>query len=257
MSDYDFTLRYLMDQHPEHLAAWLLDQPLEACEELPKDVPALGREADHVVRVTVGGEAFIQHTEFQTRYDRDMIWRVLEYHVRLVLHHQQPVRSTVIWLTPERYPDTAQRQLDLEVMGRSRLTFEFDEICLWQEDPQAHLERIQEEQLWSLLPLIPLMGQTLQPDLVETSVQLVTQVPDSIQRADISAGLAILGGLRYTRDWIIQLIKEETLMESPVALYLRERATRENTQHHILTALTIRFGSVPVEVEQQIQETQA
>ena len=253
MAGYDFTLRYLMDQHPEHLAAWLVDQPLDAWEGLPQSVPALAREADHVVRVTVGGDTFIQHTEFQTRYDPDMIWRVLEYHVRLVLHHQQPVRSTVIWLTSEDYPDTAQRQLEMLVLGQSRLTFVFDEICLWQEDPWAHLEHIQESSLWSLLPLLPLMGQEPQPDIVETSVQLAVQVPDSIQRADISAGLAILGSLRYTEDWLYTLIKESLMEESPVVLDFIARGTRKAKQDDIVELLIIRFRSLADETEQAVR----
>ena len=116
MADYDQTLRYLADRHPEHWATWLLGRRPQACQVRESTLPNLERRADLLLEVTVDDETFLQHTEFQTEYDPDMTRRLLAYQVGGILQYRLPVRSVVPSgsSAPSRAPSTRPEPSSIE-----------------------------------------------------------------------------------------------------------------------------------------------
>ncbi|HIE50878.1 MAG TPA: hypothetical protein EYP85_03890 [Armatimonadetes bacterium] len=88
MGEYDLTVKHFADRHPADYLALVLGQEPTWFQRLPKELPALEMRVDFAVMVEMEGERFLPHPEFQTRYDAEMPWRMLRYHVGLHAQHR-------------------------------------------------------------------------------------------------------------------------------------------------------------------------
>ncbi|HIE50877.1 MAG TPA: hypothetical protein EYP85_03885 [Armatimonadetes bacterium] len=164
--------------------------------------------------------------------------------------------SVVVWLTAEGYPGPGHNRLAGVVRGQQQLTFEFAEVRLWELDAEEKLAWIEAEGRWSLLPLVPLMGEEPRPEVLERAVEGAGKVGEAQERADVYTGIAVLGGLRYGGDLIRRLIREEVLMESPIYREILERGAIRAKREAILEVLAARFGVVPKEVAGEIGQVE-
>lgn len=106
-------------------------------------------EVDFLAEMHVGEEMFILHPDFQTRYDPAMPTRMHEYRVHIRCTYGKPVLSVVVWLTAERYPGRGHNRLEEVVLGRRQLVFEFEEVRLWELDPEKYLAQGQRREEFS------------------------------------------------------------------------------------------------------------
>ncbi|NJL11804.1 MAG: hypothetical protein HC913_01445 [Microscillaceae bacterium] len=115
---YDKILRENIGQFFLSLSEKYLDIPIAKSEELKDQLyTTLEKEADFLRIIhSPSGEKFILHLEFQTKDERDMIYRMQEYFGILRKKYGLPVRQLVIYLGAS--PSKMQTQLREEEVFR-------------------------------------------------------------------------------------------------------------------------------------------
>jgi len=247
MGQYDITVKYLAQKHPLPYLQLVLPGFRGSYRVLPKHLPVLETEIDFLIEVTLDGETFILHPDFQTRFEYGMPRRMLDYRVHITHIYGKPVLSVVIWMTEEDYPGPGRNRLVETVAGREQLTFEFLEVRLWELDPQPVLAAGET----ALLPLVPLMGKPSE-DVLRRAVALADTVPDEEERADIYTGISVLGGLRYSRGLVRSMIRSEQMSRSVIYDEIVEEGALRARRIDIVAALEERVGSVPEDLPSRL-----
>ncbi|MBM3241710.1 hypothetical protein FJZ31_35990 [Candidatus Poribacteria bacterium] len=101
MQRYDITSKVLFrDYAKDFVRLTIKERDFEIIETIPTELPTVQmRMTDAPVRVRIGEEEVIVHTEFQTETSQvPMELRLSEYIGRLIREHQIPVYVTVIYL---------------------------------------------------------------------------------------------------------------------------------------------------------------
>ena len=254
MADFDIVSKYLMQHYPDDFARFTLGRDdVEVVEVIdPEQLTVEARQTDSLLRVRLGGEEVLVHTEFQTTESTHlpMARRMVGYIGRAVEQYGLPVVSSVIYLRPE----AGRRDPGHYLQDRpgQRILIEYQVIRLSELDGQ----RILKSGPVGLLSFAPLMRPTGQPaDWLQACVREVQAQPlDRETKADCLAGMSLLSGLVYARESVSAIFFKEGLMdiirESPVAQYLTqqgieqgiERGVRERAIEDLLDVLEIRFA---------------
>ena len=104
-----------------------------------------------------------------------------------------------------------------------------------------------------LLPLATL-AQSDSPQALLTQVaQQVANIEETGQRQDVSACTEILAGLRFDKNLITQLFREEIMRESVIYQDILEQGQRRGEVAMLLRILTRGIGSLTPEIQAQIQ----
>jgi predicted transposase YdaD len=214
MGQYDITVKYFAGKYPSSYIRLALSDFDGTFRLLDKKLPQVEVEVevDFLAEVQVGEETFVLPPDFQTRYDAAMPTRMHEYRVHVRRTYGKPVLSVVVWLTAEGYPGRGHNRLEEVVLGRRQLVFEFEEVCLWELDPEEHLARGET----ALLPLIPLMGLEPPEEVLGQVVEAAGKVENAVEQADLLTGISVPGSLRHLRETIHPLIRREKMKESPI-----------------------------------------
>ena len=254
MADFDIVSKYLMQHYPDDFARFTLGRDdVEVVEGIdPEQLTVKTRQTDSLLRVQLGGEEVLVHTEFQTTDSRPlpMARRMVGYIGRAVEHYGLPVVSSVIYLRPGA--GRGDPGYYLQDRPGHRILIEYQVIRLSELDGQ----RILESGPVGLRPFAPLMRPTGRPaDWLQTCVHTVQAQPlDRATKADCLAGMSLLSGLVYARETVAAIFFQESLMdmirESPVAQYLTqqgieqgiEQGGRERAIEALLDVLEIRFA---------------
>ena len=250
MADFDIVSKYLMHHYPDDFARFALGRDdVEVVEVIDSEqLTVEARQTDSLLRVRLGGEEVLVHTEFQTTDSTHppMARRMVGYIGRAVEQYGLPVVSSVIYLRPE----AGRRDPGCYLQDRpgQRILIEYQVIRLSELDGQ----RILTSGPAGLLPFVPLMRPTGRPaDWLQTCVREVQAQPlDRATKADCLAGMSLLSGLVYARETVSAIFFKEGLMdiirESPVAQYLTqqgiEQGGRERAIEDLLDVLEIRFA---------------
>ncbi len=254
MADFDIVSKYLMQHYPDDFARFALGRDdVEVVEVLnPEQLTVEARQTDSLLRVRLGGEEVLVHTEFQTTDSTHlpMVRRMVGYIGRTVEHYGWPVVSSVIYLRPGA--GRGDPGYYLQDRPGHRILIEYQVIRLSELDGQ----RLLKSGPVGLLPFVPLMRPTGQPAAwLETCVRAVQAQPlDRATKADCLAGMSLLSGLVYAQETVSAIFFKEGLMdmirESPVAQYLTqqgieqgiEQGGRERALEALLDVLEIRFA---------------
>ncbi len=228
---------------------------------VPQETTSL-RRSDFPLRVvTEDGEELLVLVELQTRWERRMPLRLLEYRTRHVLREDLDALSMILLLRPGG--DVQEEYADREVRFRYRV------VRVYEEDAR----RVLEEGPVCLLPLVPLMRDGL-PLAEEADRRIYESHLDRETKADMLTVMAILGGLvseelprvllQRRRDIMIEsaayeLIKEEGVREG-LEKGLREglqrgkiEGLREGLLEGIALGLELKFGAEGVRVFPAVQ----
>ena len=259
MAEFDIVSKYLVQHYPADFARFALGRDdVERVKVIdPEQLTVQARQTDSLLRVQVGGEAVLVHTEFQTTDSTQpsMAQRMVGYIGRAVEQFGLPVVSIVLYLRPA----AGRRDPGYYLQDRPghRILVEYRVIQLSELD--GH--RILESGPVGLLSFAPLMRPTGRPaDWLETCMRAVQAQPlDRATKADCLAGMSLLSGLVYGRDTVAAIFLKEGLMdiirESPVAQYLTqqgieqgiEQGGRERAIEALLDVLEIRFALAAAE----------
>jgi predicted transposase YdaD len=158
-----------------------------------------------------GQTAPILHLEFQTRPDRTIAERMLEYWIRLHRRFGLPIQQVVIALKPTSSP---LARLDHLAIGRTR--HRFTSLRLWEQDPRPLLADP------ALLPLAVLArGPRHDPGQLLSQVrQQLQTIADPKQRQHLTSGAQLLAGLNFSQDVVQRLLAMSILEDSSVYHYI-------------------------------------
>ena len=250
MAEFDIVSKYLVQHYPADFARFALGRDdVEVVEVIdPEQLTVEARQTDSLLRVRLGSEAVLVHTEFQVADSTQppMARRMVGYIGRAVEQYGLPVVSIVIYLRPA----AGRRDPGYYLQDRPghRILVEYQVIRLSELDGQRILES-GHVGLWSFVPLMRPTGRPA--DWLETCMRAVQAQPlDRATKADCLAGMSLLSGLVYGRETVSAIFLKEGLMdiirESPVAQYLTqqgiEQGGRERAIEALLDVLEIRFA---------------
>ncbi|MGH9837662.1 MAG: hypothetical protein ACREEM_02635 [Blastocatellia bacterium] len=248
---YDQAFKFLAEQDAESLLVLLgYLQPGEQAEieVLPRELRAAAILPDQPYRVVTAREHSIVQVEAQAWFDNSMLARYGDYGVRSWISHRLPVRCYVLLLTSRGLPKGFRTQGvidagDIQIKVRYRL------IKLWQISARKVLAMNREH----LLPFVPLMRGGREE--LEISAQRLSQVPDESQRSEMGVHFLMLGGLRYNRVDLLELIGRksmitlEQLRESSFYQFVEEEGELKNAREMLLMLAAKRFPDLKLSEE--------
>jgi predicted transposase/invertase (TIGR01784 family) len=216
---YDNLCKLIAENHPLEIATWILGHPPEDIEILKTELSIEPIRADAISFFKASGR--ILHLEFQTRWPSDppMPLRQLDYWVRLHRQHKVPIDQCVIILCP-----SAEDHQITNVFRAANTRHEFQIIRLWEQDPAPFLNNP------ILLPFASL-AQTDNPDrLIQQVAQQVKTIPEPSIRGQVTSYVQILAGLRYDKNVIQSLLREDMMRESVIYQDILQEGRQEGRQ---------------------------
>lgn len=226
MADFDSTIKVLADRNAADYVRWLLGPSYQLIKTEGTELPATKRFADTVYHVK--GEEdnpFIFHIEFQgQKSEKPMNFRMLEYNVRLLEKHKNPVCGIVIYLV--KGADAGDNGIFRSICpidDEEVLTFRYNIVKLWEVDGNKLLRE-------KMLGVYPLLGLTTLDEPEKAFRQIVSeirQIPDRTLSLDMLFGFQLLSTLAHSRDLLDALIRREEIMESPLYREIYQEGMQE------------------------------
>lgn len=175
---------------------------------------------------------------------------MLDYYTRLKRQYWCDIEQVVIFLQPT----TSEIVFNTQYTDR-KTRHEYRVIRLWEEDPTPLLTNP------PLLPLATLAKSESPNVLLEQVAKSVDMIEETEERINISACVQVLAGLRFEKNLIRQLFREEIMQESVIYQDILQKGEQRGEQRGlqkgeaavILRQLTRRFPAINPEIEQRIQ----
>jgi predicted transposase/invertase (TIGR01784 family) len=243
---YDNTCKYLAENYPADFARWLLSSDTSDIEVLKTELNLEPIRADSVTFLQISNQ--ILHLEFQTspKSTPPLDFRMLDYYTRLKRQYWCDIEQVLIFLQAT----SSEIVFNTQYVDR-KTRHEYRVIRLWEEDPTPLLANP------ALLPLATLARTDSPQDLLEQVAAAVDMIEERDERQNISACVQVLAGLRFPKNLITQLFREEVMQESVIYQDILQKGEQRGLQKGevavILRLLTRRFGAIEPEVQQQIQ----
>ena len=247
---YDNTCKYLAENYPADFARWLLSSDTSDIEVLKTELNLEPIRADAVTFLQISNQ--ILHLEFQTspKSTPPLDFRMLDYYTRLKRQYWCDIEQVLIFLQAT----SSEIVFNTEYVDR-KTRHEYRVIRLWEEDPTPLLANP------ALLPLATLARTDSPQDLLEQVAAAVDMIEERDERQNISACVQVLAGLRFPKNLITQLFREEVMQESVIYQDIlqkglqqgEERGKKKEALELIVRQLTRRFGAIEPEVQQQIR----
>ena len=247
MAQYDEIVKHLMHRYADAFAMLSFGTPdVQVLETLDTEQQTVKvHRNDMTFKVLWHNEVVLLHIEVQTEDSRDkpMPLRMLAYASELLLRHELPVYSVVIYLSPNAgQTDPGGYRYGNDVFG---LQYKYQVIRLADLEGESFLETASV----GLLPFTPLMkppeGMDAETWLEKCVEKTVAAPVDSQTRGTLLFALSMLGGLAHAPSFFEKLISEEIMQESPFyELIIQrgvERGSRETSIKNTLSVLTKRF----------------
>ncbi len=221
---YDNLCKTLIESNPQPFLRWLLgenfSEATESVQVLKTELSVEPIRADFVSFLQVGSQ--ILHIEFQTVGDRDMPLRMLDYYVRLYRLHRCPIQQIVIFLQETNSP-----LVRLDRFETTNTLHSYRVVRLWEEDATLMLND------WALLPFAVLARSPQPEEMLRTIAQKIEQIELSKERANIATYAYMLGGLRYSKEILSQLLREEIMRESVTYQDLLAKGVKQGIQQGV------------------------
>ena len=257
MAEFDIVSKQLVKNYPADFVRFTFEQEgVEVLEVIDTEQPTVeSRSMDSLIRVRIHGEDALVHNEFQTGDSTNppMSRRMAGYIGRAIETYGLPIYSNVIYLRP----DAGQRDAGQYVQERVgyRIVIQYKVIRLIEIEGQAVIE----QELWGLLPFVPLMKPPqgmAAAQWLRQCVQTADTLPlDSTNKSNFFTDIAILSGLIHDSQTVTNIISEETMYESSIVQYFTERGQRQQGIESILDILGMRFDSSEAETLKPTIET--
>jgi len=265
LQDYDITLKYLSDKFPKHFVEFIIDGFEGEVTPLDKELPTNKRQTDYLVKVkdtslNNGIEDFILHIEFQSSHDVDMPQRMMAYYARIVDKHKLPVYPVVVYLNQTDENRTIQSEYMSSIYNEDIMKFRYKVVKVWEIDST----RIIGNSLYGLFPIIPLTSHEIasEKEYLETCFDLVQNVDidDKVLKSEMLVCTSILAGLKYPKDMIKSLMKEEIMKESVIYQDIlnegkvegKAEGKAEGMEESIISVLSTRFDNVSANLVEMV-----
>jgi predicted transposase YdaD len=266
---YDNLCKYLAETYPAAFVRWLarhypeLPHDMEATEVevLKTELPVEPIRADFVTFIRAAD--VLLHIEFHLdpTSDPPLAFRMLEYWVRLFRRYRTPARQVVLLL---KSTPAAREMPNIFTAGMTHHSFHV--LRLWEVEAT---ELLDDE---ALLPLAVLGKAASEEALLRETAARVERMTDASQRANVSACVQVLAGLRFDRALIRALFREEAMRESVIYQEIIERGLAQGIERGLAqgierglaqgshleairlarTLLERRFGPLPESIAAQV-----
>ncbi|MEH1871156.1 DUF4351 domain-containing protein [Nostoc sp.] len=246
MAEYDNLCKILAEKYPRDFTRWLLNQEPRTIEILKTELGIEPIRADSVTFLQT--ENRILHLEFQTtiKSQKPISLRMLDYYVRLVRKYQVPVTQVVIFLQQTNDKIAFTEEYISEVT-----THRYRVIRLWEQDSALFLSNL------ALLPLAPLTRTDSAQALLSQVAEEIAKIPDIETRQNTAAYTEILAGLKFEKDFIRQLFREEIMQESVIYQDILQKGEQKGEQKealkYTLRLLNRRFGEINSLIIERLQ----
>ncbi|MCJ2544612.1 DUF4351 domain-containing protein [Thermostichus vulcanus] len=257
---YDNLCKALVERNPLPFVHWLVGQTPEPVQILKTELSVEPIRADFVSFLQVGAQ--VLHLEFQTAPDPEMPLRMLDYYVRLRRQYRCEVLQIVLFLR-----QTQSTWAHLDRLATDTTLHRYRVVRIWEEPAKALLR---DPGLW---PLAILAGAKEPEALLRQVAEEIQRWPNPQERANLAAYTYLLGGLRFEKELLQQLLREEVMRESVTYQALVEESERRGIQQGLtqgiqqgltqgiqqgeaeltLRLLRRKLGSLPEELETQIR----
>lgn len=234
---FDNICKLLAENYPADFANWLLPQQPQQVKVLKTELSIEPIRADSVILLQT--ENCILHLEFQTltKSKTPIPLRMLDYYVRLVRKHQLPITQVVIFLQ-----ETNDAIAFTEEYTDAMTTHRYQVIRMWEQDPDLFLQDI------ALLPLAPLTKTDSPTTLLSQIAESFATIGDKETRQNIATYTEIIAGLRFEKDLIHKLLREDIMQESVIYQDILQKGEQRGGQQEAFEflnrLLNKRFGEV-------------
>ncbi|MDE0484517.1 MAG: hypothetical protein OXI67_18205 [Candidatus Poribacteria bacterium] len=259
MAQYDEIVKHLMHRYADAFAMLSFGTPdVKVLETLDTEQQTVKvHRNDMTFKVLWHNEVVLLHIEVQTEDSRDkpMPLRMLAYASELLLRHELPVYSVVIYLSPNAgQTDPSGYSYGNDVFG---LQYKYQVIRLADLEGESFLEATSV----GLLPFTPLMKPPEGMDAetwLEKCVEKTVGAPvDSQTRGTLLFAMTTLSSLVHDLTFLQRLISEEMMREFPFIEHLKQQGARENSINNIQSVLTTRFPQSDVQgIEHALESIQ-
>ncbi|TEB11297.1 hypothetical protein Psfp_03995 [Pelotomaculum sp. FP] len=260
MAEYDHLIKAIIQRYTQHIATLVrgMEITVEYVEEQDKEAVSLQRMTDALFKVSEDGYEYLMLVEFQTRPDREMPLRMLEY---TAIHHRRyrkPVYPVVVNLTgrgiKEKYSFDC---LDLSVIG-----FNYRQINLRDVYGTEYLYR----GLIGIIPFVPLMKHDESPEKVleKCAQRLEFEVPNEEERSTMYLALGVMASLKFPKNLILRVLEVSRMENSPLFDGIREEWEARGEQRGelrgelkgrldlLIDLIETKFGAVPDDLRERL-----
>ncbi|PMB19957.1 DUF4351 domain-containing protein [Fischerella thermalis] len=243
---FDNLCKLLSETYPDRFATWLLGETPTSIEVLKTELSIEPIRADSVTFLSTPGR--ILHLEFQVKIETTppLSLRMLDYWVRLYRRYRLPITQVVILLKPVAEATEIESEFNFE-QTRHR----YRVVRMWEQDPEIFLQDP------ALLPLATLAATTNPEQLLSRVAKQVSMIETIEQRREVAARTQLLAGLKFEKGLIRKLFRGEAMRESVIYQEILEEGRQEGRQEGelalLLKLLTRRVGTLPPELQMQIQ----
>ncbi len=203
---YDRLFKSLAEDDPRGLLHLFGGLPLEA----PAEVTILDRElglpvlsVDHLYRVRTEASEWLVHLEAQTHYRADVPDRLCRYGVSLALKYGLPIETVLVMLVESNTPAEVQEAHRME-FGSVSIASKYRVVRLWELDGEAVFAAGRQR----LLPWVILMRSS------SALLRRVARAIVDLSNIELAAQFRVLGGLRYDKDDVADLLGRAGFMLS-------------------------------------------
>ena len=246
---YDNLCKYLAEQYPHHFASWLLGERVSTATKIEVLKTELSKEPIRADALLLLRQQSILHLEFQTTpLSRPPLpLRMLDYWVRLHREYEMPITQFAIFLreTKEAIVDEFRAQ---------NTWHRYNVMKLWEQDKQAFLDNV------GLLPLAPLTRTESPEGLLAEVAERTRQLPLNQEKSSLLMCAALMAGLRFNKEVIMNALQEDILQESSIYQDIIQQGLQQGMQQGmrqgkaemLIHILKHRFENLSAEDESQI-----
>lgn len=216
---YDNVCKYLAETYPEAFVSWLLSVEPTELQVLKTELSLEPIRADFVTFLQVDGQ--ILHLEFQTSPESvpPLPFRMLDYSVRLKRQYQCDVEQVVLFLKPSNSP-----VVYTEEYSDRTTTHHYRVLRLWEQKPETFLKNP------ALLPFATLTQTDSPATLLQQVASAIDKIEPGDRRRDIAGCVEVIAGLKFDKDLIRQLLREEIMQESVIYQDILQKGQRQGRQ---------------------------
>ena len=247
---YDNICKYLAEQYPAEFVRWLSREEVTDITVLKTELNVEPIRADSLTLLQTTNQ--ILHLEFQTlpASNPSLPLRMLDYWVRLKRQHGCHIEQVVIFLK-----STSSETVFINELNDINTRHRYQVIRLWEQDPAPLLASP------ALLPLATLARSDAPNTLLEQVVTEIDKIEEPRQRENLATCVDVLAGLRFDKNLVRQLLREEMMQESVTyqdilqkgAQQGRIEGRREEAISLVMRLLTRRFGEMNPQLQEQIR----
>ena len=212
---YDNFSKFLTDEYPQDFSSWLLGEPIDFTELLPKELSIEPIRADSMILLK--SRNIILHLEFQTDPDPDMPFRMADYALRI--YRKFPDRQlvqVVIYLRK-----TTSAKVWETRFAANNLVHEFRVVRLWEEETEPFLQSP------GLLPYAALTNTDDREGVLREVARRIDEIESRREQGNLTTITAVMGGLSLGSDVIQRILRRDIMQASPMYQEMQSWAREE------------------------------